>query len=119
MQSNGGAIHGADGGSTTIHNRHLDRNSITVTDLRGEPAGFHAALCTCCENTLVLRNSTVDGNRVLAIVRSQADSGPSGLGALEFDGPASKPAMRMRISEESEHLFRGESEHPFRSFRTP
>jgi hypothetical protein len=86
MQSNGGGIHVSDGGSTVVEGSKLDDNTITVSDVAGEPVGFDAALCSCGENTLTLTNSTVDGNKVVADVGSQADVGPSGPAALEFDG---------------------------------
>jgi hypothetical protein len=86
MASNGGGIHVSDGGSTVIDGSNLNGNTITVNDLAGEPVGFDAALCTCGENTLALSNSTVEGNKVIANVGSQADVGPSGPAALEFDG---------------------------------
>jgi hypothetical protein len=88
MNANGGGIHTGDGGSTTIDNTHIDHNTVTVDDPNGEAVGFDGGLCTCGDNTLVLRNSTVDGNRVAATVGSQADNGASGPGALEFDGAA-------------------------------
>ena len=86
MQSNGGGIHVSDGGSTVVDGSALDGNTITVDDPAGEPVGFDAALCTCGENTLTLSNSTVEDNRVVANVGSQADVGPSGPAAIEFDG---------------------------------
>jgi hypothetical protein len=86
MQSNGGGIHVSDGGSTVVNGSTLNGNTITVSDPAGEPVGFDAALCTCGENTLTLGNSTIDGNKVVANVGSQADVGPSGPAALEFDG---------------------------------
>ena len=95
MQSNGGGIHVSDGGSTTIDNSHLDDNTITVTDPNGEPVGFDAALCTCGENSLTLSNSTADGNKVIATVGSQADVGPSGPAAMEFDGPGTVSNTRI------------------------
>ena len=99
IQTNGGGIHVSDGGSTVVDGSQLDGNTITVSDPTGEPVGFDAALCTCGENALTLTNSTVEGNKVVADVGSQADVGPSGPAALEFDG--SGTVSNTRISGNS------------------
>jgi hypothetical protein len=95
MGANGGGIHVSDGGSTVIDGSQLDGNTITISDLAGEPVAFDAALCTCGDNALTLSNSTLEGNKVVADVGSQADVGPSGPAALEFDGPGTMSDTRV------------------------
>jgi len=86
MLANGGGIHVGDDSTVTIENARIDRNAVILDAPDADVAGFDSGMIVGA-SSLVLRNSTVSDNRVLANVGSSADSGASG-SALEFDGTA-------------------------------
>jgi hypothetical protein len=86
MLSNGGGIHVGDGSTVSIENTRIDRNAVILDTPNADVSGFDAGMIVGA-SSLVLRNSTVSDNRVVANVGSSADSGASG-SALEFDGTA-------------------------------
>jgi hypothetical protein len=82
-----GGIKVSTGGSLTIRRSHIDRNTVTIDAPLGEPFGADAALCACDGDVpLDLEDSTVHANTLAVHVRSSADVGPSGPGAIEADG---------------------------------
>ena len=84
MLSNGGGIHVGDDSTVTIDNTRIDGNAVILETPNADAAGFDAGMIVGA-SALVLRNSTVSDNRVVANVGSSADSGASG-SALEFGG---------------------------------
>jgi hypothetical protein len=85
--ANTGGIYVADGGSATVDGSSIDRNTVTVSDPNGEPVGYDPAICACAgSTTLVLRNTTVQGNRMVVRVEDSAEGGSGG--GLEADGDA-------------------------------
>ncbi len=103
IAANSGGIHVGNGGALTIENTTIDHNSVSVTDLRGEPEAFDAALCDCGDSSLVLTNSSITSNELTARVGTSADvfscCGFSVGGALEFDGPATVSHTRVLANE--------------------
>jgi hypothetical protein len=77
MNANGGGVHTGDGSTLSIDGVTFRQNSVSVDDPNGEPYAFDAALHPG-DGPLVLRNSVLDGNSVLANVASTEDVGPSG-----------------------------------------
>ena len=86
MLSNGGGIHVGEDSTVMIANTRIDGNAVILETPNADAAGFDAGMIVGA-SALVLRNSTVNDNRVVANVGSSADSGPSG-SALEFGGTA-------------------------------
>jgi F-box protein 11 len=86
MIANGGGVHIGDCSEVTIERTHIDGNTVRIDDVNGQPSGFDAGMIEGV-STLVLKDSTVDGNRVIARVAATDDNGGSG-GALELDGAA-------------------------------
>lgn len=86
MNANGGGIHVGDGSTVTIDSTTFDSNRVAVSDPNGEPVAFSAALHPG-DGRLVLRDSTITGNRTVADVGSTADVGPSG-SAIDVAGQA-------------------------------
>jgi hypothetical protein len=99
IATNSGGIHIGNGGAATITDTQIDRNTVTATDLNGEPEVFDAGLCMCGDSTLALSNSSVSGNRLSATMKTNADvfaaRGFSAGGAFEFDGPATVHDVRV------------------------
>lgn len=93
MNANGGGIHVGDGSSVRIDNTVLRSNLVSVDDPNGEPYAFDSALHPG-DGPLVLRNSTIADNRVVARVGSSADVGTSG-SALDIGGPATVSNTRI------------------------
>jgi hypothetical protein len=82
MNSNSGGIHVGDGVPTKIDNTEINGNSVTATDLFGEPNAFDAGMLVG-DSPLTMRNSTISGNQVTTT--SATSEGPGG-SALELDG---------------------------------
>jgi hypothetical protein len=93
MNANGGGIHVGDGSTVTIENATLDGNTVAVDDPNGEPYAFDAALHPG-DGSLVLKASTISGNRLGATVGSSADVGPSG-SAIDQNGPSTHDKVRI------------------------
>jgi hypothetical protein len=93
MIANGGGVHVGDGSNVTIERTRIDGNSLLVDDVNGQPSGFDAGMIVGV-STLVLRDSSVSGNRVIARVAATDDNGGSG-GALELDGTATLENVRV------------------------
>jgi hypothetical protein len=75
------------GGAVTVRDSHIDGNRVEIDAPLGEPFGADAALCACDGDVpLTLADSTVRGNVLAVHVRSSADVGASGPGAIEADG---------------------------------
>ncbi len=80
-------IHIGAAGTATIQGSAITGNTSSVEDPNGSPVAVDAGLFDAgFGQTLVLRNSTISGNRNIAHVASSAD-GLSG-GAVEIDGAA-------------------------------
>ena len=92
LGAHAGGIHMGDGGSLTISDSHIDRNTVSASDPNGELEVFDAGLCVCGNTVLSLRDSTVSGNTLTAVMASGEDlfqdTGYTAGGALEIDGPA-------------------------------
>jgi hypothetical protein len=90
--ANSGGIHMGDGGSLTISGTQINGNTVTVTDLNGEPEAFDSGLCDCGNSPMLLRDSSISDNQLTASVGSAADvfscCGFAIGGTLEFDGPS-------------------------------
>jgi hypothetical protein len=84
MNSNGGGIHVGDDSQVTIAGSTLNGNTVSVDDANGEPYAFDAALHPG-SGPLVVRDTTIAKNHVVANVASTADVGPSG-SALDING---------------------------------
>ena len=84
MNANSGGIHVSDGVPTTVENTAVTGNTVTATDLLGEPIAFDAGMLMG-DSQLHMRNTLVTDNQVIASVATSADVGPSGT-ALELDG---------------------------------
>ena len=93
MNANGGGVHTGDGSTLTIDGVSFRQNSVRVDDPSGEPYGFDAALHPG-DGPLVLRNSVLDGNSVVANVASTEDVGPSG-SAIDLVAPGTVENLRI------------------------
>jgi hypothetical protein len=87
MNANSGGIHVGDGATVTIDSTRIDGNSVLLSDLNGHAAGFDSGMCICGVSSLVLGQSSVSGNRLVADIGSSEGAGASG-DALEFQGNA-------------------------------
>jgi hypothetical protein len=99
IAANSGGIHIGNSGSLAIENTNIEHNTVSVTDLQGEPEGFDAGLCDCGSSSLVLTNVSISHNELTARVGTSADvfscCGLAVGGALEFDGPATVSDTRV------------------------
>jgi fibronectin-binding autotransporter adhesin len=99
IATNSGGIHMGNGGTLTIIDTTVDGNTVSGTDLAGEPEVFDAGLCDCGDSKLMLRSSSVSGNRLTATMGTNVDvylaRGFSAGGAFEFDGPATVSNVRV------------------------
>lgn len=86
MNANGGGVHVGDGSTVRIDSSVFRNNLVNINDPNGEPYGFDSALHPG-DSSLVLRNSAIVDNRLVARVGSSADVGPSGT-AVDINGPA-------------------------------
>lgn len=86
MNANGGGVHVGDGSTITIDRSDFHGNRAIVTDPNGQPYAFDAALHPG-DGRLVMRDSSITNNHVVADVASTADAGPSG-SMLDVDGPS-------------------------------
>jgi hypothetical protein len=86
MNANGGGVHVGDGSTVRIDGTLIRDNLVNIDDPNGEPYGFDSGLHPG-DSALVLRNSAIIGNRLVARVGSSADVGPSGT-AVDINGPA-------------------------------
>lgn len=97
MNANGGGIHIGDGSTVEIRGTALDGNTVVANDPNGEPYGFDSALHPG-DAPLVLRDSSITGNKVIVTVASSADVGPSG-SAVDLYGAVT--VSNTRISRNS------------------
>ncbi|MDQ6607905.1 MAG: right-handed parallel beta-helix repeat-containing protein [Actinomycetota bacterium] len=90
--ANSGGVHIGNDGSLDVENSRLAGNTVSIADLSGQPEGFDSALCDCGSSSLMLRNTTITDNHLIAHVGSTADvfacCGLSVGGTLEADGRA-------------------------------
>jgi len=93
MNANGGGIHVGDDSTVTIENVTFNGNTVSVDDPNGEPVAFDSALHPGA-GTLVLRNSRITNNSVIAKVGSSEHVGPSG-SALDVNGPGTLSNVRI------------------------
>ena len=98
VSAHAGGIHLSDGDTTVISDSHIDNNAVFASDPNGQLEVFDAGLCDCGQGTLSMRDSTVSGNTLTAVMASNtdvfADTGyPTG--AFEFDGPATVSDTRI------------------------
>lgn len=101
MNANSGGVHVGDGVPTTIQASTINQNTTTATDLGGEPLAFDAGMLVGASD-VTMRDSTIDGNAVIAKVGSSADVGPSG-SALELDDRAT--IVQTSISENTDDVY--------------
>jgi hypothetical protein len=92
----GGGVFLTDGSAATIRNSHLDHNTVTVTAPSGESFGADAGLSDFGEVSLLLDHDTVNGNSTTLDILTDADSGPAGPAAVEFDSPATISHTQIR-----------------------
>jgi hypothetical protein len=101
MNANSGGVHVGDGVPTTTEASAINENTTIANDLHGEPLAFDAGMLVGASQ-LTMRDSSIDGNTVIANVGSSADVGPSG-SALELDGGA--VVVQTSISSNSDHVY--------------
>jgi hypothetical protein len=87
MNANGGGIHSAGDADISIRGTSISRNAVSVRDLTGQPYGIASALLTSGDGHVELRDSRIEGNRLVAVVGSSADAGSTG-DAIDINGPA-------------------------------
>src|SRR5262249_59337831 len=92
LGAHAGGIHVSDGDTTVISDSRIDNNTIYASDPNGQLEVFDAGLCDCGGGPFTIRDSTVSGNTITALMASNADlfgdTGFSTGGAFEFDGIA-------------------------------
>jgi hypothetical protein len=93
MNANGGGIHVGDDSAVTVEDSTFNGNTASVDDPNGEPVAFDAALHPGT-GPLVLRNSSITNNRLVAAVGSSEHVGPSG-SALDVNGPGTLSNVRI------------------------
>jgi len=86
-------IHMGENGTYTISDSHIDDNTVSASDPNGQLEVFDAGLCLCGNSsTLTLRDSTVSGNTLRAVMATNGDLfqdiGFTAGGTFEVDGPA-------------------------------
>ena len=94
MSANGGGIHVGDASTEVITGTTIRNNLVRVDDPNGQPYAFDSAVTNPSGGSLVLRDSTITKNWVVAHVGSSADVGPSGT-ALDINGPATVSHVRI------------------------
>ena len=87
MSAHSGGIHVGDGIPVTVVGSTINYNTVSATDLNGEPIAFDSAMLAGGGGPLSMRDTVIRGNRVVAKYATSVDVG-SGGSALEADGAA-------------------------------
>jgi hypothetical protein len=86
LGTNSGGIHISDNSPVTVENTAIIGNTVTATDLRGEPVAIDAGMIVGA-SPLTMHHALFSDNKLFARLATTADTGPLG-SVLELDGGA-------------------------------